>query len=164
MASKPEHTLGDQGRKMDAGKAPMELLSSIALFATAEILAIGAKKYSPDGWRKGIEWRRVIGACYRHLAAFADGEDLDPESGKPHIDHLACEVMFLQEFVRTRKDLDDRYRQAPPAVEKFCTYANPCVTCEPAKAAILPDAPSHWLEHGPRDLYGSGNVVAVSSK
>lgn len=99
-----------EGVKHDDGKTPFELLSPVALSGTADVLKFGAKKYEAHNWRKGLSWGRLIGACGRHLLAFMLGEDLDKESGLPHIDHLACEVMFLQEFFRTRKDLDDRYR------------------------------------------------------
>lgn len=100
----------EEGRKSDNGKPPCELLSSIALIGTAQVLGFGAKKYASHNWRGGIAWSRLLGACMRHLLAVIGGEDLDPETGLPHIDHLAAEVMFLQEFFRTRKDLDDRYR------------------------------------------------------
>lgn len=100
------------GIKHDNEKPPMELLSSIAMIATAKVMGVGAKKYSPNNWRGGMSWTRLIGACQRHLAAFMAGEDLDPETGLPHLDHLACEVMFLQEFYRTKKHLDDRYNTA----------------------------------------------------
>lgn len=94
--------------KYDQGKSPCELLCPIAMQATADILAFGAKKYAPNNWKKGLAWTRVYGAILRHLFAFARGEDLDPETGLPHLDHAACEIMFLQHFYRTRKDLDDR--------------------------------------------------------
>lgn len=99
-----------EGKKADNGKTPCELLSPIALSATAEVLGFGAKKYAAHNWRKGLVWSRILGAIFRHLLAFMQGEDLDKETGLPHIDHVACEVMFLQEFYRTRKDLDDRYK------------------------------------------------------
>lgn len=98
------------GHKADAGKPPCELLSPIAALGTAQVLAFGAKKYAPNNWRKGLAWMRIIGAIFRHLYAFMAGEDLDPETQLPHVDHVACEVMFLQELYRTRKDLDDRYK------------------------------------------------------
>lgn len=96
------------GQKFDSSKTPFELLSPAALLGTAEVLKFGAKKYAPNNWRKGLAWTRIIGAIGRHLLAFMAGEDLDPETQLPHVDHLACEIMFLQEFYKTRKDLDDR--------------------------------------------------------
>lgn len=100
----------EEGQKADTGKPPCELLSPDALIGTANVLAFGARKYAAHNWRKGLAWSRLIGACMRHLLAFMRGEDLDQETGLPHLDHLACEVMFLQEFYRTRPDLDDRYK------------------------------------------------------
>lgn len=96
--------------KHDIGKTPCELLSPIALLGTAKVLEFGAKKYAAHNWRKGLAYGRIIGAIFRHLLAFMIGEDLDPETGLPHVDHLGCEIMFLQELYRTRKDLDDRYK------------------------------------------------------
>lgn len=101
----------DQTAKKDAGKAPMELLSPIALEGTAQVLGFGARKYSANGWRKSnLHWTRILAAILRHTFAVLRGEDIDPESGLPHVDHLGCEIMFLQELYRTRKDLDDRYK------------------------------------------------------
>ena len=97
------------GQKFDTGKPPMELLSPIAMEGTAKVLGFGAKKYAANNWKNGIAWTRIIGAIMRHLAAIMRGEDIDKESGLPHVDHLGCEIMFLQEFYHTRKDLDDRY-------------------------------------------------------
>lgn len=110
--------MDDQGMKFDSAKLRMELLSMTALRGTAAVLTFGAKKYAAHNWRKGIEYSRLIGAAFRHLAAFAAGTDIDEESGLPHIDHLACCVMFLQELSRTRKDLDDRYTAEPQPCPK----------------------------------------------
>lgn len=122
MNSKPQTNLQDSseadavlravqgGHKADDGKVPMELLSPIALESCAKVLGFGAKKYAAHNWRKGIAHSRITGAILRHLFAYLSGEDLDPESGLPHVDHLLCEAMFLSELVRTRPDLDDRYK------------------------------------------------------
>ena len=101
--------MSEQGIKADNGKPPCELLSPLAVLGTVVVLGFGARKYAANNWRKGLAWSRIIGAIMRHLFAFMMGEDLDPESGLPHVDHLGCEIMFLQELYRTRKDLDDRY-------------------------------------------------------
>lgn len=102
------------GIKADAEKPRMELLSTIALRDVAEVLTIGAKKYTDDNWRGGLSWRRLLGAALRHTFAFLDGEDLDPETGKSHIAHAMCELMFLVEEQYTRRDLDDRYQTGMP--------------------------------------------------
>ena len=119
MEEVPNHIVSiTGGHKADDGKIPCELLSPIALLGTAEVLKFGSKKYAPNNWRKGLAWMRIMGALFRHSFAFMMGEDLDPETKLPHVDHMGCEIMFLQELYRTRKDLDDRYRQDTTTANK----------------------------------------------
>ena len=99
----------DQRLHKDDGKVPYELLSVEALAQIAKVMAYGRNKYKAHGWREGIAWSRIIGSSMRHLTAFLDGEDNDPESGLPHLAHLGCDVMFLLEYAKTHPELDDRY-------------------------------------------------------
>lgn len=101
--------------KHDQGKAPMSLLDRHALEQIAAVLGFGAKKYAAHNWRGGIAYSRLLDAALRHLMAFADGEDLDPESGLPHVAHAGCCIMFLLGMMNTRADLDDRYKA--PGIE-----------------------------------------------
>lgn len=101
-------TVSASGRKDDGDKLRMDLLDPVALEGLSAVLTFGAKKYAPDNWRGGIAYRRLIGALFRHGFAFLRGEDLDPESGLPHIDHLGACWMFLSYMSKQRKDLDDR--------------------------------------------------------
>lgn len=88
----------------------MELLSREALVQIAQVLTFGAKKYEAQNWRKGLAWSRVLGAALRHLMAFNDGEDKDPETGLSHLAHLGCCTMFLLEYEKTHKELDNRHK------------------------------------------------------
>ncbi len=96
------------GTKADQDKVRVDLLDAAALEGLAKVLTFGAKKYSAHQWRGGISYLRLIGALLRHLFAIMRGEDTDPESGLPHIDHLGCCWMFLSSMMKTRPDLDDR--------------------------------------------------------
>lgn len=102
------------GVKHDNGKPPMELLDSDALEGLARVLEFGAKKYAAHNWRGGIHYGRLIGALLRHTFAIIKGEDTDPESGLPHIDHVGCCWMFLSNMMKNRPDLDDRYGKSKP--------------------------------------------------
>lgn len=96
--------------KYDDHKAPMSLLSSEALHQTAMVLAFGKQKYAAHNWRGGFEWSRPLSAALRHILAFQDGEDRDPESGLSHLAHAMCCLMFLLEFEKTHRELDDRWK------------------------------------------------------
>lgn len=99
------------GVKNDQGKAPLDLLDPLALEGIAKVLEFGAQKYARHNWRGGLSYSRLIAALMRHLFAIIRGEDNDPESGLPHIDHVGCCWMFLSNMMKTRPDLDDRYKE-----------------------------------------------------
>ena len=98
------------GRKDDAGKPRWDLLPFCALNEVAKVLEFGARKYAPNDWRKVPDWRaRYVGAALRHVAAFALGERLDPESKLPHLAHAACCVLFMLEL-DTGEEMVDGWR------------------------------------------------------
>ncbi len=96
--------------RYDQNKPHMDLLSPIAMFGTAQVLTKGLEKYPGSQWKKGMAWSKVIASLLRHLFKFMAGEELDEESKLPHIDHVAANVMFLQEYYRKHKELDDRIK------------------------------------------------------
>lgn len=85
-------------KKFDTGKPPMNLLDRVALEETAKVLAFGAEKYGEDNWRDDGQYslgtKRPLAAALRHIYAYLDGEELDPESGLSHLGHAMCSVMF----------------------------------------------------------------------
>ena len=99
------------GIKHDQGKAPISLVPSGALKATARVLAFGAKKYGVHNWRGGMEHSRLSSAALRHIFSYTDGQNLDPESGEEHLAHAICCLMMLLEFRIDRKGDDDRYKK-----------------------------------------------------
>lgn len=101
----------ESGIKYDAGKPSIALIPKEILYGIASVLDFGAKKYTAHNWRGGMKWSRLISAAFRHLIAFNNGEDTDPESGLPHLDHLGCCIAFLRTYYENNKDLDDRYKK-----------------------------------------------------
>lgn len=100
----------NEALKFDQDKLPLHLLSTEAMNQTAAVLKFGAQKYAEHNWRKGFSWSRPLAAAMRHITAFNNGEDKDPESGLSHLAHAACCIMFLLEFEKTHPELDDRYK------------------------------------------------------
>ena len=95
--------------KYDNDKPPLSLLSRSALEGCAKVLGFGAEKYAAHNWRQGMEWSRVISSLLRHTMAFNEGEDIDPESGLPHVYHMMCNAMFLADYYTNNIGKDDRY-------------------------------------------------------
>lgn len=100
-----------EAMKFDNDKPRMDLLDADAMEGLATVLTFGAKKYAANNWRKGISNTRLIAALLRHLFAIQRGENIDPESGLPHIDHVGCCWMFLSNNMKNRPDLDDLWRK-----------------------------------------------------
>ncbi len=96
--------------KKDKGKVMVELVDPQFIIDIGKVLTFGAVKYEVENWRKGLPWKRTLGAVLRHILAWARGEDNDPESGLSHLSHAACNLMFLLEWAHTHKELDDRIK------------------------------------------------------
>jgi hypothetical protein len=106
-----------EGHKDDSGKIPLDLIDPTALIELAKVLQFGANKYAAHNWRKGFKITRLISALMRHILAFNDGEDNDPETGLSHIAHAMCNCMFIIKQQIVKPELDDRYK--PPLESSF---------------------------------------------
>lgn len=83
-------------RKFDSGKSRVDLIPSFSLIEVGKILAYGAEKYAEDSWQEVPEGRkRYTAALLRHVYAWQNGEDVDPETGYHHLSHAATNCLFL---------------------------------------------------------------------
>lgn len=96
------------GTKHDTGKPRLELIPRSAIEAEARVLTHGAERYGLNNWRRGFDFSRLIGAMLRHTHAYNSGEDIDPESGLPHLAHIRATAGFLIEFMEKGLGNDDR--------------------------------------------------------
>lgn len=87
-----------EGLKFDQGKPLMGALPPNAELAIAEVITFGAAKYGRDNWKHVDDSeQRYMDALLRHVNAYRRGESLDEESGKSHLAHAGCCLMFLLE-------------------------------------------------------------------
>lgn len=96
------------GVKYDDGKPRFDLLPYDSLEKIAQVFTMGAAKYRDRNWEVGMRHGRVFAALQRHLSAYWQGEDIDPESGLPHLAHAGFGILVLLNYADTCPELDDR--------------------------------------------------------
>jgi hypothetical protein len=98
-----------EGLRYNTGKLKWGLVSWKALAPMVRVLMFGAEKYDDHNWKKGLKYTEVTESLQRHLNAFIEGEENDPESKLSHVGHILCNAMFLSYMSMYKKDMDDRY-------------------------------------------------------
>jgi hypothetical protein len=89
--------------KHDAGKPRFDLIDPAFDLERAEVLTDGAASYGDDNWKSAAPAearRRYQAALDRHFNAWKRGETHDPQSGRPHLAHVAINAEFLRHFER----------------------------------------------------------------
>lgn len=104
-------TGGEKGTKDER----YDLLPAGALAAVARHYGVGAAKYADHNWRRGYEWSKSYAAMQRHAQAFWGGEDIDAETGSPHMAAVAFHALALLTFADEHPSYDDRFRPAATA-------------------------------------------------
>jgi len=95
--------------KETAGKLQWDLFPFDVIEDVVQIYEFGTQKYYKNSWRKGFAYSKIFSAALRHLFSFFYGmEDIDPESGKLHIDHAIWNLITLSYMIKNEKGTDDR--------------------------------------------------------
>jgi hypothetical protein len=93
-------------------KPAMSTIPGAARVMIAEAMRLGTAKYGRANWREDpVSSSTYVDALERHLAAWIDGEELDPESGVSHLAHVAANACIIMDAQACGTLLDDR----PPA-------------------------------------------------
>ena len=104
-----DDTRGNPKRQAAAVKPKMYLIPYCAAVEVARALETGADKYGPYDWRSGeyqVKASDYVSAAYRHLGAWLEGEDIDPESGCSHLAHVLA-GMFVLLDAKIHGQMDD---------------------------------------------------------
>ena len=95
------------GAKDDMDKPRLDLVLGDfkkALWGVGLVGTFGAKKYSDRGWKRvdnAVE--RYLSAMLRHYLNYKNGEELDDESGLPHLTHMAWNALAVCELTQEYK-------------------------------------------------------------
>lgn len=84
----------EKAMRFNEGKRKWSYVDFKSLEPMVQVLEFGALKYAPFNWKKPMDKMEILESLQRHLIALFAGEEVDPESGLPHIGHLMCNAMF----------------------------------------------------------------------
>jgi hypothetical protein len=85
--------------KNDTEKVDLSLVPKTFLTEVAKAFMVGEKKYGRYNYTKGHDASQLMAAAMRHLTAWNEGEDLDPEDGQHHLGAAgACIAMALRQI------------------------------------------------------------------
>lgn len=81
-------------------KLRYDLIPPEFVTAIAEVFTFGAQKYTPNNWKGFTPEQReeIKGSLLRHIYAYLEGEENDPESGLSHLAHAGCNLAFMLWF------------------------------------------------------------------
>jgi Domain of unknown function (DUF5664) len=112
--SNPKDIVGT--RKAGLSVVPMNVVAEVGLG-----MLEGACKYGRHNYRAiGVRGSVYFDAAMRHLIAWWEGEDLDPDSGLSHITKALATLVVLRDAQIQNKCVDDR----PPKSEPFYSGFN----------------------------------------
>lgn len=99
-----------EAKKFDSDKLDYTLVQPAMVKAISESMGFGAKKYGRDNYRLGgFSNMRLTASLLRHVFAYIGGEDNDPESGLPHLSHMAANVQMLVTLTDDGTLKDERF-------------------------------------------------------
>lgn len=102
-------------------KAPMSTIPANVLAEMGVAMLEGASKYGRHNYRvAGVRASVYYDAAMRHLIAWWEGEDIDPDSGMSHITKLLACMAVLRDAMHQGMWSDDR----PPCSKDFYAQLN----------------------------------------
>jgi hypothetical protein len=112
-----ERTVKDSNPKDSVGtkKVPFSTVSAPVIAEIGLAMLEGSRKYGRHNYRAiGVRASVYYDACLRHIMAWWEGEDVDPDSGLSHITKATACLVVLRDAMLLDKVVDDR----PPKVKE----------------------------------------------
>lgn len=98
--------------RFDNDKSRVDLIPSEFIEALGQHYGVGARKYAERNWQKGMSWSRCYASAQRHMLAFWRGEEVDEETGTPHVIAAAWNMAALHWYAVHNVGTDDRFKIA----------------------------------------------------
>lgn len=90
-------------------KVPLHCVPSAPLFEVGLAMMEGGRKYGTHNYRdEGVRMSIYYNAVFRHLIAWWEGEDIDPDSGIHHVIKAIASLFVLRDSMIMENCEDDR--------------------------------------------------------
>jgi hypothetical protein len=110
--SNPKDSVGI--KKVPFGTVPAPIIAEVGLAMLEGALKYGRHNYRAIGVRASVYYDAVL----RHLTAYWEGQDIDPDSGLPHIVKAMACLVVLRDAEKYGKLVDDRPPSYPDNWQK----------------------------------------------
>lgn len=139
------------------GKAPMSTVSAPVMAEIGVAMLEGACKYGRHNYRaSGVRHSVYYDATMRHLMAWWEGQDIDPDSGMSHITKAITSLVVLRDAMIQGMAEDDRPPISPDFYEELNRKASDII------ARYADRNPRHYTEknYAPERLpEGEGGIL-----
>ena len=112
-ASNPKDAIGSK-------KPPHSTVSQAVMAEVGVGMLEGSIKYGRHNYREiGVRAEVYYDATRRHIDAWWEGEDVDPDSGLSHVTKAICSLVVLRDAMIQDKLFDDRPQPSPDWHKKY---------------------------------------------
>jgi hypothetical protein len=103
-----------EAQRLNTGKPELSYILTFprAAIEFAKVCMYGANKYERGNYlRVGKPLSEYADCLLRHLTAWLNGEDTDPESECNHLGHVVWNALALCQFALSKNSIDDRINE-----------------------------------------------------
>ncbi|MEY9506933.1 hypothetical protein ABIE87_006491 [Bradyrhizobium diazoefficiens] len=166
MTSKPSNPKDAFGIR----KASLSCISAPVLFEVGVGMQEGACKYGRHNYRViGVRGSVYYDATLRHMMAWWEGEDIDPDSGLSHITKAITSLVVLRDAMLQGKFNDDRPPKSADWLPGLNARAEALFEKYPEPVLPYTERDNSWMdgaktEGGAPVIPANGQVVEVKPK
>ena len=103
---------------LSISKVPFHAIPTIPMLEVGLAMMEGGRKYGTHNYRQaGVKMSVYYDAAIRHLAAWWEGQDLDPASGIHHVVKAIAGLLVVRDGMLMKNCIDDRPIQYPDGID-----------------------------------------------
>ena len=110
----------EKAKRYNKGKIRYELIPQSFLEHLSKVYTMGAEKYSyvddngnfvdgSENWKKGLDWKSMLGSTMRHLEKFRAGEDFDYDWPEEIIKKYGPSIIHRKSFEPIKSFISNNY-------------------------------------------------------